>query len=195
MKALLMAIAAAGALGATNHHMTRDPGLPSLHKIGTVLLQPSYGCRPPEESAKGYRQTALFLSDHGRKRNAPDLLFNGACGAADEFEAATAGDDMSLIADLGPRVVLEDLSASRIFNPRGVHAPQEYSQFVRTTRVVAGHTYAVLLNGMERRGLFLIAVDEHVPNKRVALRYAVKLYQVIEESSPGFDWDRGNEGR
>jgi hypothetical protein len=192
MRTWMIAIVSLGMLGTTSPGATPDLGLPALHKIATAILQPSYGCRPPEDFAKGYGQTALFLSDYGRRRNTPDFLFNGACGAEDEFQAATAGDDMSLIADLGPEVRLEELSASKAFNLKGVHAPEAESRFVRTARVVLGHTYAVLLNGSERRGLLLVAVDEHVPNKRVAVRYAAKLYQVKEDSSPGFDWDRGN---
>jgi hypothetical protein len=195
MRTLIIAIVSLGMLGATKPGTSRDLSLPALHRIATAALQPSYSCRPPEESAKGYGQTALFLSDYGRKRNMPDLLFNGACGAEDELQAATAGADMSLVADLGPDVALEELSASMAFNLKRVHAPQEESRFVRTARVVLGHTYAVLLNGSDRRGLLLVSVDEHVPNKKVAIRYAVKLYQVKEESSPGFDWNRGNEVR
>src|SRR5215467_1596653 len=71
--------------------------LPLLHQIKAVTLAPSYSCRSSEEFSKGYASTALFLSDFG----GPDLLFNGACGSVDYFQAATAGDDMSLVADLG----------------------------------------------------------------------------------------------
>ena len=169
--------------------------LPVLHQIKTVTLSPSYSCRPTEAIAKGYAQTALFLSEFARQRNGPDLLFNGACGAEDVFEAATAGDDMSLIADLGAGISLDDLSASQAFNVRRVAAFPAYSTFARVARIERGHTYAVLLNASDKRGLFMLSVTEHVPGSKVTLRYAVKAYTVMpagQISSPGFQWDRAN---
>ncbi len=169
--------------------------LPVLHQIKTVTLSPSYSCRSRAEFAKGYAQTALFLSDFARQRNGPDLLFNGACGAEDVFEAATAGDDMSLIADLGAGISLDDLSASQAFNVRRVAAFPAYSKFARVARIEQGHTYAVLLNASDKRGLFMLSVTEHVPGSKVTLRYAVKAYAVMPGgpiSSPGFQWDRTN---
>ena len=169
--------------------------LPVLHQIKTVTLSPSYSCRPPEALGKGYAQTALFLSEFARQRNGPDLLFNGACGAEDVFEAATAGDDMSLIADLGAGISLDDLSASQAFNVRRVAAFPAYSQFARVARIEQVHTYAVLLNASDKRGLFLLSVTEHVPGAKVTLRYAVKAYAVMpggQISSPGFQRDRAN---
>jgi hypothetical protein len=172
-------------------------GLPTLHVIKTVELSPSYSCRSPEESGKGYEGTALFLSDFAKRRNAPDLLFNGACGAEDYFEASTAGDDMSLIADLGTNVALEDLSASRAFNVQRVHSYPAYSKFATAVKVEAKHTYAVLLNTDEKRGLFVFTVTDYAPNKQVTLSYAVKSYQVMHssptESATGFDWQKGND--
>jgi hypothetical protein len=89
---------------------------PELHTIRSATPSPSYSCRPKAAFLKGYQSTALFLSLFSEQRNSPDLLFNGACGADDYFEASTAGDDMSLIADLGANVRLEEVSASRAFN-------------------------------------------------------------------------------
>jgi hypothetical protein len=169
--------------------------LPILHQIKTVTLSPSYSCRSPEEFAKGYGQTALFLSDFARQRNGPDLLFNGACGAEDVFEAATAGDDMSLVADLGTGISLDELSASQAFNVRRVAAYPAYSKFARVARIEQGHTYAVLLNASGKRGLFMLSVTEHVPGTKVTLRYAVKSYEVMpggQISSQGFHWDRAS---
>lgn len=173
----------------------RSIELPSLHVIKEASLSPSYSCRTAEEFGKGYENTALFLSDFAKRRTGPDLLFNGACGAEDYFTAATAGDDMSLIADLGAGVPLDDISASRSFNLQRVHSFPAYSKFSRAVKVEADHTYAVLLNAADRRGLFLFTVTEHTPNKQVKLRYAVKSYQVTPGgriSSDGFSWDRIN---
>src|SRR5437879_5338919 len=74
-----------------------DLGLPELHKIKTATLSPSYICRSKQDSRRGYEKTALFLSTYADDINAPELLFNGACGSQDYFD----GGDMSLIADLG----------------------------------------------------------------------------------------------
>jgi hypothetical protein len=166
--------------------------LPELHVIKTVTLSPSYSCRAAEEFQKGYQETALFLSDYSKKRNSPDLLFNGACRSQDYFQASTAGDDMALIADLGADVPLERVTASNAFNLRNVHTPDDYTRFVRTVQVVEGHTYAVLLNKSEIRGLFIFTVVNHVQNQRVLLRYAVKEYQVTgaKASAEGFSWER-----
>lgn len=170
--------------------------LPPLHQIKEANLSPSYSCRSSEEFRKGYENTALYLAGFSMRRTGPDLLFNGACGSEDYFEAATAGDDMSLIADLGANSSLEDISASRSFNLQGLHSFPAYSKFARVVKVEANHTYAVLLNAKDKRGLFVFSVAEYVPNKKVRLRYAVKSYQVTttsgQTSSMGFSWDQKN---
>src|SRR5947199_6392615 len=96
--------------------MAQDYGLPELHTIKTVTLSPSYSCRSQEDSAKGYESTALFLSDYSKRMNSPDLLFNGACKADDDFQASTAGDDMAFIVDLGDELQIEKLSAGDVFH-------------------------------------------------------------------------------
>ena len=174
---------------------TRKLELPDLHKIKTAVLSPSYSCRPVEDSGQGYQNTALFLSPYSKERNSPDLLFNGACRLEDYFEASTAGDDMSLIADLGAGLSLEEISASRAFNLKRVHSFAAYSRFVRTTKIELNHTYAVLLNAMDKRGLLVFTVVDHVPNVKVELRYVVKSYQVMPTGqivAAGFDWERTN---
>lgn len=170
--------------------------LPTLNQIKEVTLSPSYSCRTPEEFARGVENTALFLSDSAKRWSGADLLFNGACGAPDYFEAATAGDDMSVIADLGAGIPFEELSAERAFNVQRLHAFPEYSKFAKVVKVEAGHAYAVLLNARYKRGLFVFTVTDYLPNKKVTLRYAVKSYQVMNpghvSSSAGFDWGKGN---
>jgi hypothetical protein len=169
-------------------------GLPTLHVIKTVVLSPSYSCKPAEEIKNGYQGSALYLSDFSKDQGSPDLLFNGSCLAADYFEAAIAGDDMSLIADLGTGVSLEDVSALRAFNLQHAHSYPAYSKFASAAKLELNHTYAVLLNNHVKRGLFVFTVTEHTPNKQVTLKYAVKSYEVIRsspaESSPGFDWNK-----
>lgn len=169
--------------------------LPELHIIKTVTLSPSYSCRSSAEFQKGYANTALFLSAYSKQRNSPDLLFNGACRSEDYFGASTAGDDMSLIADLGENISLEEVSASRAFNLKRVSSFAEYSKFANSVKVQANHTYAVLLNGSDKRGLFVFRVVNYVPNEKVELKYAVKLYQIMPSGqivSTGFDWEKKN---
>jgi hypothetical protein len=182
--------------------VTENFGLPELHTIKTITLSPAYSCRSAEDFQKGYANTALFLSAYAKKQNSPDLLFNGACKADDDFEAATAGDDFSLIADLGADVSLEDVSASRAFN---LNKEKPYankdtsyprSRFANVVKVVANHTYAVLLNESDKRGLFIFQVAEYVPNEKVVLRYAVKSYQITPNGqvvSQGFSWTSTNK--
>lgn len=195
MRTLLLAALFACAACAQAAAQTADPklGLPELHVIKRVTLSPSYSCRPADESARGYQGTALFLSAYAKERNSPDVLFNGACKSADYFQPSTGGDDMSLIADLGVGVSLEEISASRAFNLKRVAAFENESKFTQMAKVERNHTYAVLLNGGDRRGLFLFTVTGYVPNESVELRYAVKSYQVVPGArfrSEGFDWER-----
>ena len=173
---------------------SEDYGLPELHIIKTVTLSPSYSCRSEEDFQKGYESTALFLSDYSIRRNSPDLLFNGGCRSADEFQSSTAGDDMALIADLGADTPIETVTAHLAFNKQNVHLFDAYSKFAQQVKVVVNHTYVVLLNKREIRGLFVFTVTDHVPNKRVDLKYAVKEYQImdIKAQSPGFDWGQEN---
>lgn len=182
-------------VGAFAQRPAQNFELPQLHTIRTVTLSPSYSCRSTNDFQKGYANTALFLSAYAKQRNSPELLFNGACKADNYFQASTAGDDFSLIADLGTDVALGEVSTSRAFNLKRVHSYGEYSKFASTVKVVANHTYTVLINNSDKRGLFIFTVDEYVPNERVVLRYAVKSYQITSGQirfSEGFDWERTN---
>src|SRR5262249_852826 len=171
-----------------------DLGLPELHVIKTVTLSPSYSCRSREEFRTGYANTALFLSRYSDDRNSPDLLFNGACGSEDYFEGSTAGDDMSLIADLGD-VPLEEVTTSKAFNFKRVHSFDLYSRFTAQSKVEGNHTYALVINKSEIRGLLVFSVVNYLPNKKAELRYAVKEYQIlsVRNRSEGFDWSAKNQ--
>ena len=185
-------LAAASGVAVAQTPARQDYGLPELHVVRAVTLAPAYSCRPEDEFQKGYEKTALFLSDHSKRRNSPDLLFNGACKGVDYFQSSTAGDDMALIADLGADVSVEKMTAHLAFNKQNVHSFDAYSKFARSVKVEANHTYVVLLNKGDIRGLFLFTVAEHVPNERVSLKYAVKEYQVMEvrAQSKGFSWEQ-----
>jgi hypothetical protein len=170
--------------------------LPDLHTIKTATLAPSYGCRSAEEFRKGYEGTALFLSAYAKQRNSPDLLFNGACRSDDTFEAATAGDDMALLADLGTGLTLENISAHDVYSTFSPNKPPfvQETRYVNRVPVKLNHTYAVVLNKSEIRGLFIFTVVGYELNQRVELRYIVKNYQVQQTiaQSPGFDWGKTN---
>lgn len=157
----------------------KRPKLPLLDTIKTVTLSPSYSCRSHEEFQKGYAETALFLSSS----TIPALLFNGGCNAEDYLQS-DSNDSMSLVADLGDNVPLEDVTPQNAFNWKNLASFNEYSRFVKCAKVIEGHTYAVLINGSDRRGLVIVTVDRHVPNKRIDLRYAVKYYQLMEKIGP-----------
>ena len=64
---------------------------------------------------------------------------------------------------------------------------------MKAVNVERGHTYAVLLNEDDIRGLFVVRVVEFVPDQKIVLQYAVKSYQVMPTrglSSDGFDWEK-----
>lgn len=168
--------------------------LPELNVIKAVTLAPCYSCREPEEFARGYEQAALFLTEHSRRRNSPALLFNGFPGGGDHFQVSMAGAEMSVIADLGSGVDLAGLTAQQF--AAGVHQPGHFGsppwQFNVRSAVKAGHTYAVVINKGEYRGLLYFTVAAHEPNRRVELRYALKHYEEwrLVGQSPGFDWSK-----
>ena len=170
-----------------------SPTLPQLNVIQEVVLRPTYACDPAGDSTPGYGNTALFLSDYSRQRNSPELLFNGACGAEDYFDVNTAGDDMSLIADLGADLPVETLTAQQVFNLKGAFSFADYTTFAWVAKIVQGHTYAVVINHDDRRGLFVFSVVRFVPDLRVDIRFSVKDYQIelTSNRSPGFDWSSG----
>ena len=69
----------------------------------------------------------------------------------------------------------------------------KYAKFANSVKVQPNHTYAVLLNESDKRGLFVFTVIGYVPNEKVELRYAVKSYQITlngQTISAGFDWEK-----
>ena len=168
-----------------------DLDLPELHKIKKITLSPSYSCRSKEDFQKGYAGTALFLANRSRS---PELLFNGACNSPDYLDVNMAGDDLSVVADLG-KIRLEDLKAEQVFNVQRVHSPELFSRFTMEVQPEIGHCYAVLINRSDARGMFYFTVTGYIPNERLDLRYVVKDYQLLKKyaESPGFDWRKRSE--
>jgi len=175
---------------AKSQKATDSLGLPALNVIQEAALMPPYSCNPSGGSSGGYGTTGVFLSDYSWQRNSPELLFNGACGSQDYFQVNTSGDSMSLIADLGADVSVETVTAQQVFNLKGVNSWPDYTPFSWVAPIVPGHTYAVVINTGDVRGLFVFTVARFVPDLEVGLRLAVKDYQVNQSytRSPGFDW-------
>jgi hypothetical protein len=162
-------------------------GLPVLNVVRAVKLGPTYSCRSKEEVESGYGTTSLWLSDYSRGRNEPDLLFDGACGGRNYFVASTAGDDMALVADLGPNVSLATVTRARAMNYSGVQGPERETRFSETALVVVGHTYVVTLNKADVRGLFALTVTRFQPDEYVEFNYVVLNYAVtstVEQATP-----------
>jgi hypothetical protein len=180
--------------GFSQQKESMDYGLPVLHLIQEVSLSPSYSCRSSEDFRKGYAETSLFLSAYSKQRNSPDLVFDGACNSDDSFEASTAGNDMALIADLGENVSLESLTAQKTFNINNIARNDSYTKFTKRINVLKDHTYAVLLNKSEIRGLFVFSVVGYEKNKKVTLKYAVKMYEIFPNSirAEDFNWQKEN---
>ena len=161
------------------------PELPTLHEIQQANLSRPYSC------GGSYATSALFLSAESQAMNAPDLLYNGACGSKSYIEAATAGDDFALIADLG-EVPIEEASASRAFNWQ--RTVGQDNTFKRTQPVRLNHTYAVLISKVDVRALYVVKVIALAKDGPMVLDYAVKSYSLptSRRTASGFDWEAGN---
>ena len=164
--------------------------LPPLNTIQEFRFQYPYSCRPSSSSSP-YDGSGLFLSDKTIASNDPDLLYNGACGAKDYFQATVGGISFAVIADLGD-VPLENVTSSRAFNYLRTVGMDNI--FRETSPVVIGHTYAVLSTRQQTHSLFAIQVVDYQKNGPMQIRYAVREYSVIEtvQTSPGFSWEEPN---
>lgn len=160
--------------------------MPVLHSIEEVVLEAPYSCNG------SYEKSAIFLSDHSKRRNSPDLLYNGSCNSRNFYiEASTAGDDFSLIADLG-NVDLKEVTAAKAFNFKNVVGFD--NTFTESANVIKGHVYAVLSTKSDKRSLVIYRVKDFTPNKSITFEYAVKSYAIQKtvEEVPGFSWGAQN---
>lgn len=167
-------------------HSLADYGLPKLHQIQKHEFSQSYSC------GGSYNASALFLSTYSSNRNAPDLLYNGACGSDLYFEASTAGDDMSLLSDLGV-FPLTNVTAMAAFNLKWQVGGD--NKFFADVPVIQGHTYSALLSKSDIRALFAFTVVQlNQQTGALQLEYAVLMYEVMDvlAESPGWSWDTPN---
>jgi hypothetical protein len=157
--------------------------LPTLHEIKTHTFEATY------ENGGSYETSALFITEYAKQRNSPDLLFRGWNDDV-SVVASTAGDDFSVISDLG-LVSIDSVSALKSFNYENVVGRDNI--FKQTMPVKSGRTYVVLSTKRDVRSLWVFQV-ERLKDGKMQIRYAVKSYSVIEASqeSEGFDWNKGN---
>lgn len=175
----------------TTTGQTTSTSIPTLYQIVHVTLSPSYSCRSAQDFAAGYANTALFLSDSSKNLNAPELLFDGACGSPDYFGVQMAGDDLSLITDYGA-VAITDWATQNAFFSTPQRQVGAQASFTMQSAVQLGHTYGVVINKSNYvRGLLYFTVTAYAPNQKVDLDYAVMDYQILnlQTQSPGFDWN------
>eukprot|EP01096_Ripella_sp_DP13-Kostka_P005921 TRINITY_DN2068_c0_g1_i1.p1 TRINITY_DN2068_c0_g1~~TRINITY_DN2068_c0_g1_i1.p1 ORF type:complete len:196 (-),score=94.44 TRINITY_DN2068_c0_g1_i1:18-554(-) len=149
---------------------------PTLYVLEKYTFSAPYSCNG------NYSTSALFLSSYSIKQNNPDLLYNGACGSSPSVQAATAGNDLGFITDLGTGVVLSELSAYDIDSPKNFFSSQP--------NIVEGHTYGVVGSKAEYRYILAFTVESIVPNGALSIQYSVYLYEIhsILDQSPGFNW-------
>jgi hypothetical protein len=163
----------------------QNEDMPELHLIKTITLESPYSCNG------SYEKSAVFLTDYSIRRNSPDLLYNGACGSKNYIDASTAGDDFSLISDLG-NVDIRKVSASKAFNFK--RTVGQDNTFKETAVLIKGHVYAVLTSKSDIRSLVIYKLIEHTPGKSATFEYAVKAYSIqsTEIESPYFSWGERN---
>ena len=166
------------------HPLPPLTGMPALNVAMTATLSPPYSCNG------SYAGSGLYVTQDTQAD--PELLLNGACGSQDYFDVNLSGDDMSLIADLGPNLPLASVTTQRVFNLKNVFTFADFTQFSSVAPVVQGHTYAALINTDYRRALIVFTVTSFVPDQQAALEYEVKDYQINSgiHSSPGFSWNK-----
>ena len=184
---LLLLINTAFSMGATPPKKDGASALPLLHEIKRVTLETPYSCNG------SYKKSALFLSSYSKDRNSPDLLYNGACNPGDNYiEASTAGDDFSLISDLG-NISLTEVTAAKSFNFQ--RTVGKNNNFKATQEIKVGHVYVVLTSKSEIRSLVAYKVVDQTIDGKMTLEYAVKSYsiQYTTEESKGFDWEQKNK--
>jgi hypothetical protein len=163
---------------------TSGYGLPTLRVVKSHSFSTSYSCKG------NYTTSALFVSEYARRRNGPDLLYNGACGSELSFSSSRAGDGMSLVADLGTFPLLS-LSAHLAFNI--ANQVGKYESFKSSVIAVEGHTYAVLVDTTDIRALIAFnVVSLNSETLKAEIEYAALEYQIMSEidESPGFSWEK-----
>lgn len=161
--------------------------LPQIGVRQTITFSPTYSCRSSEEfHQKGYEGTALFLSDAMKRLNNPDLVFNGACNSKNYFQIGQGGN-FALIADLGRNTITPHLLSLISIKGRSKSQNLKKLGFKQKVPIVAGHTYAAIVDKKEARGLFVLTVTDFIPDNRVKFSYEVLEYQVLQNGWVGLN--------
>ena len=164
-------------------HAADKESLPKLNTVQSFTFEKPYSC------GGSYEKSALFISSHARQSNAPDLLYN--CSNGPSVGATPAGDDFSLISDLG-EVSLESVTPRRAFNLDLISGRD--NTFKENMPVQVGHSYSVLISKSDIRALYVFQVESIQADGTMKIRYAVKSYSIVQSAqiAPGFDWESRN---
>lgn len=171
---------------------SQDLQFSAYHAICPATLTGVYSCKGT------YATSALFLSRYNTDFNYPDILLNGSpqvngsCARLD-FEAALAGDDMTMISDLG-NVPIASVSAVKAFNY--VRTVGHDSNFTGSVLLEPKHTYALMSMRKYTRSLLVFSVDsvsspDTVPVQMSTVSLLYELTKVTAQA-PGFDWTKPN---
>mmetsp|Transcript_18551 Transcript_18551/g.47161 ORF Transcript_18551/g.47161 Transcript_18551/m.47161 type:complete len:199 (+) Transcript_18551:293-889(+) len=187
---LLVAVLASAA---SSVHARGDATLPELNKIMKHTFSLAYSC------GGSYQASSLAL-DGDYSKNAPDLLFNGACGSKTSFESNFSGDDMAVLSLIGNSkdVPLANVTAHLAFN--WANTVGQDNIFKQAVYAAPDTTYAALRSQgtgpSSTRTLFAFQTlsgceDASEPCE---ILYAVLDYAKVnyESVSPGFDWTKQN---
>jgi hypothetical protein len=168
----------------------RASALPPLNQVASGSLAAPYSCK-----GSNYSTSALFLSTYSKTSNDPDLLYNSYPGGTPDytyFEAALAGDDFAVIADVGVNDII-NATSHKAFNWKNVVGSD--NTFKQDALVVVGHLYAVLISKSDVRALYWLKVTSVAPGcGSIEFDYAVRQYELISvvKASPGFDLEKPN---
>lgn len=159
---------------------------PPLNELLSFEMPKSYSC------GGNYTTSAVFLSRRNKVMNDPDGLFNGACGSTPYFEAATAGNDFALLADLTVDAQITDVHTVTMTD-----IAQASKSWATEVDVVQGHVYGVWRFTERTRTFYTFGVTS-LDGDRLAIRLAVKDFVERSEQpdcvavADGFNWDQPN---
>lgn len=155
--------------------------LPTLLQLTNYQFDNTYGCG-------SFESGSLFLSSYSLSVNSPELVLEAYCGSTPYAYAATAGNDLGFISDIG-NVDLQNLTCNM-----AVQMTQGYSSTLSERFYIqAGHTYLVSNSFADIRAYWGFTVEniENTPvGNQVQIVYTIYLYEIVtaQQSSPGFNW-------
>ena len=155
---------------------------PPLLQLTNYQFSNTYGCG-------SYESGALYLSQQSQSMNTPELLLDGYCGQTPYATAATSGNNLGFISDIG-MVMLQNVTCQD-----AVHMTQSYIQTDGASVLLQeGHTYLVCNSFQSLRtywGFTVNSMQSTLTSNQVQITHTIYLYEVItaQQTSPGFEWD------